>query len=44
LGDIRNYGIGYIVTGVVLFVIWFIQYGLCCRKKQNARRGATKQF
>lgn len=44
LGDIRNYGIGYIVTGVVLFVIWFIQYGLCCRKNQNARRGATKQF
>lgn len=44
LGDVRNYGIGYTVTGSVLFVIWFIQYGLCCRKKQNARNGQTKNF
>lgn len=44
LGDVRGYGIGYTVAGVVLFVIWFIQYGLCCRKKANALQGQTKQF
>lgn len=44
LGDVRNYGIGYTVSGAVLFVIWFVQYGLCCRKNQAARQGQTKQF
>eukprot|EP00343_Euplotes_focardii_P001281 CAMPEP_0205804404 /NCGR_PEP_ID=MMETSP0205-20121125/7319_1 /ASSEMBLY_ACC=CAM_ASM_000278 /TAXON_ID=36767 /ORGANISM="Euplotes focardii, Strain TN1" /LENGTH=206 /DNA_ID=CAMNT_0053073971 /DNA_START=289 /DNA_END=909 /DNA_ORIENTATION=+ len=44
LGDVKNYGIGYTVTGSVLFIIWFIQYGLCCRKKVNARNGETKNF
>ncbi|CAI2380281.1 unnamed protein product [Moneuplotes crassus] len=44
LGDVRNYGIGYTVSGAVLFIIWFVQYGLCCRKKKNARKGQTKMF
>ena len=44
LGDVRGYGIGYTVTGVVLFVIWFVQYGLCCRRKENARQGQSKNF
>lgn len=44
LGDVQGYGIGYTVSGCLLFVIWFIQYGLCCRKNLNARQGQTKQF
>jgi len=44
LGDVRNYGIGYTVSGSILFIIFFIQYGLCCRKNMNARQGQTKQF
>jgi hypothetical protein len=27
------------VTGFVLFVIFFIQYGLCCRKKPTPGQG-----
>ncbi|CAI2363548.1 unnamed protein product [Moneuplotes crassus] len=44
LGDVRNYGIGYTVSGAVLFVIWFVQYGLCCRRQRNPRQGQTKNF
>ena len=44
LGDVQGYGIGYTVSGCLLFVIWFVQYGLCCRKNLNAKQGQTKNF
>ena len=34
-GVIAATGITYVVTGCFIAVIWFIQYGLCCRKKQQ---------
>lgn len=44
LGEVRGFGIGYTVTACILFLIWFVQYGLCCRAKEAARQGNTKQF
>lgn len=41
-GEIKGFGIGYLTMGCWMFVVWFIQYGLCCRKKQPA--GDTKRF
>lgn len=41
-GEILGLGIGYAIVGLVIFVIWFVQYGLCCRKKQPP--GGTKRF
>lgn len=44
---IKGSGIAYIVTGAFIMVIWFIQYGLCCRKNLNgskANQGQSKQF
>lgn len=44
---IQGAGIAYIVTGAFIVVIWFIQYGLCCRKDLNgkkANKGESKQF
>lgn len=35
-GEFQMYGIGFTCIGGVLFIIWFIQYGLCCRKKEAA--------
>lgn len=44
-GVIGGTGIAYIVTGCFLFCIWFIQYGLCCRKKQQGNPGSgSKKF
>lgn len=43
-GEIRNFGIGYTVTAGVLFIIWFVQWGLCCRKKPKPGQGGTKNF
>jgi hypothetical protein len=44
LGEVQGYGIGYTISGVLLFMIWFVQYGLCCRKNPDAQKGETKQF
>jgi hypothetical protein len=44
LGEVQGYGIGYTIAGAVLFMIWFVQYGLCCRKNPDAEKGETKQF
>jgi hypothetical protein len=43
---IEGSGIAYIVTGCFIFCIWFIQYGLCCRKKNlgNPGAGGSKKF
>lgn len=43
---IKGSGIAYIVTGCAVFVIWFIQYGLCCRKKPRDTPGSgeSKKF
>lgn len=35
-GEFQMYGIGFTCIGGILFIIWFIQYGLCCRKKEAA--------
>jgi uncharacterized membrane protein (Fun14 family) len=47
-GTIEGSGIAFIVTGCFAFVIWFIQYGLCCRKNLNGQKnpgaGASKNF
>lgn len=34
-GEVLPIGIGYLVTGIVVTVIWIIQYGLCCRDKEQ---------
>ena len=34
-GEILPMGIGFTITGAILFLSFFIQYGLCCRKKQD---------
>jgi hypothetical protein len=34
LSDILGMGIGYLVTGLVILLVWFIQYGLCCREEE----------
>lgn len=44
LGEVRGYGIGYTVAGIVCFLVWFVQYGLCCRKNLNGKQGQTKNF
>jgi hypothetical protein len=44
LGEVQGYGIGYTVAGCLLVMVWFVQYGLCCRKNLNAEKGETKQF
>ncbi|CAI2365886.1 unnamed protein product [Moneuplotes crassus] len=36
-GEILGMGIGYLVIGVVLFVVLFVQYGLCCREDPDKR-------
>ena len=41
-GEIQNMGIGYLCSGILLFAIWFVQYGLCCRKKPNTGMGKTR--
>lgn len=43
---IEGSGIAFIITGVFIFVIWCIQYGLCCRRKQqgNPGSGESKKF
>jgi hypothetical protein len=43
---IEGSGIAYIVTGCFILCIWFIQYGLCCRKKNlgNPGAGGSKKF
>lgn len=41
---VQGTGIAYIVTGSVLCIIWFVQYGLCCRKKQQPGSGGSKKF
>jgi hypothetical protein len=42
--EVKNYEICYIISGVVWFMVWFVQFGLCCRKNQNAKQGQTKNF
>lgn len=42
-GEMKFYGIGFTVIGSIMFLIWFVQYGLCCRKKDNSGQG-TKRF
>ena len=32
LGEVVPMGIGFLIIGCILFLVWFIQYGLCCRK------------
>lgn len=32
LGEVVPMGIGFLIIGCLLFIVWFIQYGLCCRK------------
>lgn len=43
-GEITNFGIGYTITAAVLIIIWFVQWGLCCRKKPKPGQGGTKNF
>jgi hypothetical protein len=41
INEFRFYGISFIVVGSVMFLIWLVQYGLCCRKTppgQGVRR------
>lgn len=42
LGEVLGYGIGYTVSGGILFLVWFIQYGLCCRKKNRPGQGTKR--
>ena len=41
-GIIAGSGIAYLVTGIFIGVIWFIQYGLCCRKKPQPGSDSRK--
>mmetsp|Transcript_17479 Transcript_17479/g.15412 ORF Transcript_17479/g.15412 Transcript_17479/m.15412 type:complete len:263 (+) Transcript_17479:236-1024(+) len=34
-GEILPMGIGYTIIGALLFIVFFIQYGLCCRKDKE---------
>ena len=46
LGEMRGMGIGFIVSGIVLLIVIFIQYGLWCReepKKQQQRQQQRHQ-
>jgi hypothetical protein len=42
LGEVLGYGIGYTISGGILFLIWFIQYGLCCRRKNRPGQGTKR--
>ncbi|CAI2387492.1 unnamed protein product [Moneuplotes crassus] len=35
IGEMGLMGIGYLIIGVALFVVLFVQYGLCCREKDD---------
>jgi len=38
LGEILGMGIAYLITGLVLGTIGFVQYGLCCRKADKKNK------
>ena len=38
LGEILAMGIAYLIAGIVLFIVLFVQYGLCCRKKDQRQQ------
>lgn len=42
-GEVKKYGGYFTAIGCVMFLIWFVQYGLCCRKKDSSGQG-TKRF
>lgn len=44
IGEVQGFGIGYVVIAAVLMVVWFVQYGLCCRKQPAPGHGGTKNF
>jgi hypothetical protein len=33
------FGNGFTIIGIVSFLGWFIQYGLCCRKNKKGKKG-----
>jgi hypothetical protein len=33
------FGYGFTVIGIIAHLGWFIQYGLCCRKKKGGKKG-----
>jgi hypothetical protein len=41
-GEILPMGIGYAIIGAFIFIITFVQYGLCCRKKLDDRGNRYK--
>ena len=41
-GVIKTCGIVFIATGCFMAIIWFIQFGLCCRKKPQSQSNSGK--
>ena len=40
-------GYGFVAIGAIMFLAWFVQYGLCCRApKKNKKKGkkASSKF
>lgn len=44
LSDVLGMGIGYVVTGVVILFVWFIQFGLCCREETDDEPKERKDY
>ena len=41
--EMKMYGIAFTCIGCIMFLSWFVQYGLCCRRKESSGQG-TKRF
>ena len=43
LGEMRGMGIGFVVSGIVLLIVIFVQYGLWCREEPQRQQQRQQQ-